>query len=377
VTRGRARRIVFAPDSFKGSISARAAARALADGWLSVHPRDEVTLAPMADGGEGTLDAFEAAVRGATRIPVSVSGPGGAAVPATWLLLPPDEGAQHGTGVVELAGTSGIELLGSERLPWTAHTRGFGQAILAALDSGVSRLVLGIGSSASTDAGMGMLSELGARFTDDRGEAVADGAAGLARVHRADLSGVRATPEGGVVVLCDVTNPLFGPDGAASVFGPQKGMTPADVVEADAALHRFSQLMPGDPGASGAGAAGGVGFALRAWGAEIISGAAAVSALTGLDAAIPLADFVLTGEGSFDAQSASGKAPHLIARLAREAGVAVGLVAGRIEQAAALDGFAATASLVELAGSADAAMQGPEEWLRVAGRAVAEAAGRG
>jgi glycerate kinase len=369
-------RVLVALDSFKGSIGASRAADALAEGWRSVRPADDVVTMPMADGGEGTVDAFAAAVAGATRIPVSVTGPADSPVEANWLLLPASDDAPRGTGVVELAATSGIELLGTARRPWSAHTRGFGQAIAAALDAGVSRLVLGIGSSASTDAGTGMLSALGARFTGDDDRPVPDGAQGLARVTRADLTGLRSMPQGGVVVLSDVTNPLTGPNGAAHVFGPQKGMTPHDVIEADAALTRFARLLPADPGANGAGAAGGVGFTLRAWGAEIVSGAAAVSELTGLDRAIPQADFVLTGEGSFDAQSASGKAPDLIARRAEDAGVAVGLVAGRIDAAASLDRFAATASLVELAGSSDAAMREPERWLRLAGRAFAEAAAR-
>jgi glycerate kinase len=369
-------RVIVAPDSFKGSIGAGRAANALAAGWRDIRPGDDVVPMPMADGGEGTLDAFEAAVAGATRVPLSVTGPADVPVEATWLLLPATEGAPSGTGVVELAATSGIELLGPARHPWSAHTRGFGQAIAAALDAGVSRLVLGIGSSASTDAGSGMLSALGARFTDDAGRPVPDGARGLSAVSHADLTGLRGLPEGGVLVLSDVTNPLAGPNGAAHVFGPQKGLSPDDVIEADAALSYFARFLPADPRASGAGAAGGVGFALLAWGADIVSGAAAVSELTGLDHAIRDADFVVTGEGSFDAQSAAGKAPDLIARRAQDAGVRVGLVAGRIERAASLDRFAATASLVQLAGSADAAMREPERWLRLAGRALAEAAAR-
>lgn len=368
--------VVFAPDSFKGSIPADEVAHALATGWRSVRTDDVLILKPMADGGEGTVKAFEAAVAGARRMPITVPGPAGVDVETSWLLLPATKDAAGGTAVVELANTSGIELLGSERRPWTAHTRGCGRAIVAALDHGVSRLVLGIGSSASTDAGIGMLTELGARFTEVGGEPVPDGAAGLTRVVRADLTGLRSLPEAGVVVLCDVTNPLTGPAGAAAVFGPQKGLTSADVVEADAALVRFARLLPTDPDEAGAGAAGGAGFALLAWGASLVPGAVAVSDLIGLPAVIREADLVITGEGSFDGQSASGKAPDLVTRIAAAANVPVGLVAGRIDRTAELGRFAATMSLTESAGSAEAAMTSPQTWLHEAGRALASTLGR-
>ena len=365
--------VVLAPDSFKGSIAADRVARALAAGWAGVRPDDELILKPMADGGEGTVDAFEAAVAGAQRMPVTVAGPDDVLIESSWLLLPPSEEATRGTAVVELASTSGIELLGSERRPWTAHTRGFGRAIAAALDHGVSRLILGIGSSASTDGGIGMLTELGARFVDGAGEPVPDGAAGLSRVAAVDLADLRVMPESGVVVLSDVTNPLTGSRGAAAIFGPQKGLTEADIVEVDAALVRLAGVIPADPDTPGAGAAGGVGFALLSWGAPLMPGAAAVSELIGLPAVIQQADVVITGEGSYDGQSASGKAPDLVTRTAHALGVPVGLVAGRIDRTADLDRFAALVSLSELAGSSEAAITSPETWLRQAGRDLAVA----
>lgn len=368
--------MVFAPDSFKGSIPADEVARVLAAGWGSVRAGDGLILKPMADGGEGTLNAFEAAVPGACWMPVTVPGPAGVDIESSWLLLPPTEDALDGTGVVELASTSGIELLGSDRRPWTAHTRGFGRAIVAALDHGVSRLVLGIGSSASTDGGIGMLTELGARFTGAGGAPVPDGAEGMSGVLAADLSGLRSLPEAGVVVLCDVTNPLTGPVGAAPVFGPQKGLTADDIVEVDAALVRLARLLPANPDDTGAGAAGGAGFALLAWGAPLVPGAVAVGDLIGLPAAIRDADLVITGEGSFDGQSAAGKAPDLVTRIAAAANVRVGLVAGRIDRTAELGRFAATMSLTELAGSATAAMSSPQTWLHEAGRALASTLGR-
>ena len=190
--------VVVAIDSFKGSIAAADAARAVADGWLDVRA-DAAVLRPMADGGEGTLDAFAAAVPDALRMPVRVTGPDGTPVDASWLLLPPTADAPAGTGVVELASTSGIELLGDRRLPWDADTTGFGQAIAAALDHGVSRLVLGIGSSSSTDGGVGMLQALGARFTDAAGAPIAPGARDLAAV--ADVDRFQSESDAGTQIF--------------------------------------------------------------------------------------------------------------------------------------------------------------------------------
>lgn len=367
--------IAIAPDSFKGTIGAADAATALAAGWRSVRPDDVVLLVPLADGGEGTVEAFATAVRGARRMSVTVTGPLGAPVEASWVLLPPTPDAPDGTAVVELANTSGIELLGTPprlRAP-DAHTRGFGQAIAAALAHGVSRLVLGIGSSASTDGGTGMLSALGARFLDASGRPVAAGGRGLAEVAAVDLSGLMPLPPGGVTVLSDVTNPLTGPSGAAAVFGPQKGATPDDVAALDVGLARFAGLLDADPAAPGAGAAGGTGFGLLAWGAELIPGSAAVADLVGLDEAVAEASVVITGEGSYDGQSAVGKVPAHVGAVAASAHVPVALVAGRIATDADMSGFVATASLTELAGSGEAAMADPARWLTAAGAQLARA----
>lgn len=364
-------KVVLAPDSFKGSIAAADVAAALADGWRTVDPDAEIVPRPMADGGEGTLDAFAAAIPGSTRMPVAVSGPHGRRVAASWLLLPPTDDAPNGTAVVELASTSGIELLSGHLLPLDAHSGGFGEAIAAALDHGVSRLVLGIGSSASTDGGTGVLTALGARFADAAGAAVRGGARGLNSVATADLSGLRALPPGGVVVLTDVTNPLLGAFGSAAVFGPQKGLGAAGVVRADAALARLAAILPADPDAAGAGAAGGVGFGLLAWGARLVPGAPEVAELIDLRGALAAASVVVTGEGSFDGQSAAGKAPTHVAALAAEAGVPVALAAGRISPDADTAAFAASASLTELAGSSAAAMTDSRAWLREAGAVLA------
>ncbi|MFK0403370.1 glycerate kinase [Microbacterium sp. NPDC090225] len=372
--------VVFAPDSFKGTIGAADVAAALAAGWGSVRPGDRVVLRPMADGGEGTVDAFAAAVDGAVRVPVRVTGPDGAPTDAAWLRLPATPDAPGGTGVVELASTSGIELLGERRIGEEAHTLGFGQAIAAALDAGVSRLVLGIGSSASTDGGTGMLTALGARFLDASGAPIAVGGRGLAELASLDLTGLRALPPGGVLVLSDVTNPLVGSLGAAAVFGPQKGLTGDAIARADAGLARLASVLPVDPETPGAGAAGGTGFGLLAWGARLVAGSAEVGELVGLPGALAEASavgptLVITGEGAFDGQSGAGKVPSYVAATAVGAGVDALLVAGRIDADADTSVFAAHASLTELAGSGEAAMQDPARWLRDAGAVLARSPG--
>jgi glycerate kinase len=366
-------RVVLAPDSFKGSIPAAHVAEALADGWLSVDPSAEIVARPMADGGEGTLDAFAAAIPGSTRVPVTVTGPHGRPVAASWLLLPATVDEPNGTAVIELASTSGIELLGADLRPLDAHSRGFGEAIAAALAHGVSRLVLGIGSSSSTDGGTGMLTALGARFTDAAGATIPLGARGLDTVATADLTGLRALPSGGVLVLSDVTNPLLGAFGSAAIFGPQKGLGETALVRADSGLARLAKLLPADPEAPGAGAAGGVGFGLLAWGARLVPGAGEVAELIDLRGALAAASVVVTGEGAFDGQSAAGQAPTHVARLAAEADVPVALVAGRISPDADTSAFAAAVSLSELAGGGGAAMSAPARWLREAGAVLARA----
>jgi glycerate 2-kinase len=390
-------RVVIAPDSFKGTASAADAASALAAGWRSVRPADDLVLRPMADGGEGTLDAFESAVPGARRMPVTVRGPVSAAVETHWLLL------HDGTGVVELAATSGITLLDPLE-PLDAHTAGFGEAIAAALDHGVERLLLGLGGSASSDGGVGALAALGGRFLDAARRPVRLGNRGLGTLARVDLSGLRPLPPGGAIILGDVTNPLLGELGAAAVFGPQKGADAATVEVLESNLARLARLVPsvgrvgseGRPGGRvasetrsggrvasearvsrpadlattpGAGAAGGTGFGLLAWGAQMGGGAALVARAVGLGDAISGADLVITGEGRFDGQSEAGKAPTVVAALASDAGVPTALVAGAIK--AEPRGFAASIALAELAGDAAHAIAEPLRWLEAAGAELA------
>jgi glycerate kinase len=355
-------RVVVSPDSLTGSATAVEAARALRRGWLRARPDDDVMIAPMADGGQGTLDVLEAAVPGARRVPVRVTGPDDRPVDAHWLHLP------DGTGVVEVASTSGITLL-DPLVPLTAHTRGFGQAIRAALDAGVPRLLLALGGSSSTDGGVGALRELGARAIHADGSPAGDGGGALAGIASLDLSGLRALPAGGARILGDVRAPLTGPAGAAAVYGPQKGATPADVRALEAGLAHLAGLLGVDPTTPGAGAAGGTAAGLLAWGAVVGSGSAGVAEAIGLAGLVAGADVVITGEGRFDAQSRTGKVASHVLDVAREHATAAILVAGSV--AAPTDGFAAARSLTDLAGSADAARADAATWLERAAEDVA------
>lgn len=359
------RTVVLAPDSFKGTATAIEAVKALAEGWRSEHPEDHLRLMPMADGGEGTLDAFEIAVPGAERMPVTVQGPDNRKVHTHWLLLP------DGTGVIELANTSGITLL-DPLLPLDAHSLGFGQAIAAALDHGVDRLLLAIGGSSSTDGGVGALVALGATFTDPTGRPVRLGNRALGMLARVNLTGLRPLPPGGATILSDVTSPLLGPDGAAAVFGPQKGANQAQVAGLESNLVRLARLIPVDPLIPGAGAAGGTGFGLLAWGARIESGASAVGEALALPAAVAEADIVITGEGRYDHQSRAGKVPSYLASLAADADAEAMLVAGVI--ASDPVGFVASRSLTDISGSTTAAMGDTVHWLREAGALLAQSA---
>ncbi len=361
-------RVVIAPDSFKGTATARDAARTLAEGWHSVRPDDELLMFPMADGGEGTLDAFETAVAGSIRMPVTVQGPDNRPVDASWLLLPGSAGTAGGTAVIELANTSGITLL-DPLLPLDAHTLGFGQAISAALDHGVHRLLLAIGGSASSDGGVGALAALGAQFIDPTGRPIRLGNRGLGQLARVRFDELRALPAGGAQILSDVNNPLLGPLGAAAVFAPQKGASPEQVEGIESGLKRLARLLPGFAETPGAGAAGGTGFGLLHWGAILTPGARAIGEAMGLADAVAGASVVITGEGRYDSQSAAGKVPAYVARLAEAAGASVMLAAGEVR--APSDDFAAAISLSELAGSPAAAMADPTRWLRAAGARLA------
>ncbi len=356
--------VVIAPDSFKGSLSARAVAAALADGWRSVRPGDDLLLVPLADGGEGTLDAIEAAVPSAVRHSAGqVTGPDGRPTPGEWLAL------ADGVAVIELAQASGLPLMGTLD-PLGATTRGTGEVIRAALAAGATSIVIGLGGSASTGGGAGALAALGFVLLDEQDEPIADGGGWLRDIVAADRREFVPPPPGGVVVLTDVTAPLLGPHGAAAVFGPQKGATPAQVALLDQGLAHYAHMVGGDPAAAGAGAAGGAGFGFATiWGARIVPGAEYLAQLSGINAAIEKADVVLTGEGRFDAQSLGGKTVGHILTLCE--GKSVGIIAGQVT----VETTAWSVSLADLAGSVEAALGHPEAWLRAAGAQAAKELG--
>jgi glycerate 2-kinase len=302
-------KIVIAPDSFKGSLSAVAAAAAMAAGAREVFPGAEIVELPVGDGGEGTVEAMVRAT-GGQRVGVRVTGPLGEPVEAAYGLL-----GDGRTAVVEMAAASGLGLVPPERRDARRTTSiGTGELIRAALAAGAERLIIGIGGSATNDAGAGAMTALGARFLDAKGAELPPGGAALAQLEHIDLSHFQRPPVGTeVVIASDVTNPLCGPTGASAIYGPQKGAGPEDVAALDAALERWAAIVARDVGAAvrdlpGAGAAGGLGAALRAFlGARMERGVELVLDAVGFDRYLEGADLVLTGEGKIDAQTAFGK----------------------------------------------------------------------
>jgi glycerate kinase len=319
--------IVIAPDKFKGSLTAREVADRVAAGIAAVNPDVPVVRVPVADGGDGTVDAALAA--GYERVDLRAEGPTGEPVDTAFAV-------RGETAVVEMASVSGLRLLPPERLaPRTASSYGTGEVVRAALDRGATTVVLGIGGSASTDGGAGLVQALGARLLDADGRELPRGGAALADLDRIDLSGLHSRlAQTHVVVASDVDNPLLGPNGAAAVYGPQKGATPDDVAFLDRALARWADVVEAAVGRPardrpGAGAAGGVGFAaMAALGGELRPGIGLVLELVRFAEHLPGAGLVITGEGSLDEQTLSGKAPAGVAAAAR--GVPVVAVAGRV-----------------------------------------------
>lgn len=368
-------KIVIAPDSFKECLPAAAVADALARGWRAARVGDTLAPVPMADGGEGTAAALAASAGGCLR-ELDATGPLGDPVRAAFALLP------DGTAVVEVAAASGLARVPeSRRDAPRACSRGTGELVRAALDAGARRLLLGLGGSATTDAGAGLARALGYRLLDAGGAALPPGGAALARLDRIDPTGADPRLRGlRVEAACDVDNPLCGPAGAAAVFGPQKGATPADVAALDAALARWAAVAARDLGVDtrnqpGGGAAGGLGAGAVAWlGATLRPGAALIAGAAGLDAALAGADLAITGEGQLDAQSLRGKAPVGVARAAAARGVPVVAVAGSVplpEAAWRGAGFAAVWSLSDLAGSEAAAKANAPDALAAAGAEIA------
>jgi glycerate 2-kinase len=325
-------RVVVAPDKFEGSLSAGQAASAIQAGLRRARPDVEVVRLPIGDGGAGTLDALVAS--GFERVPVPASGPTGEPVQAAIAV-------QGQRAFVEMAEASGLKRLPGGRLaPLEASTSGTGELVRAALDRGTRQLVLGIGGSATTDGGAGMAAALGVRFLDQGGAELPPGGAALLRLARVDVTGLDPRlRQVEVTVASDVDNPLVGPEGAAHVYGPQKGAGPDDVLLLDSALRRYARVLADDLGLElaatpGAGAAGGLGAGAIAFlGARIRPGIELVLELIGFQDAVAGADLVVTGEGKLDAQTLRGKAPVGVARAANAHGVPVVALAGAVEVA--------------------------------------------
>ncbi|MGI5391860.1 glycerate kinase [Streptomyces sp. CA-251251] len=325
--------MLVAADKFKGSLTAVEVAERVTAGLRRVVPDLAVEALPVADGGDGTVAAAVAA--GFERREVRVAGPLGDEVTAAFAL-------RGDTAVVEMAEASGLQRLPEDALaPLTASTFGSGELLRAALDAGARTIVFGVGGSATTDGGAGMLAALGARFTDRDGAPVAPGGGGLADLASADLSDLDPRLAGVELVLAsDVDNPLTGPKGAPAVYGPQKGASPEDVEALDAALAHFAKVLErtetvgaraAEYAASpGAGAAGGIGFGAMLLGARFRPGIEVMLDVLGFAPALERADLVITGEGSLDEQTLHGKAPAGVAAAARAANKEVVAVCGRL-----------------------------------------------
>ena len=344
--------VVIAPDKFKGSLTAAEAAERIAAGIRRAAPGTSVRTLPVADGGEGTVLAALAA--GYRREETVVSGPTGEPVTAVLAV-------REQTAVIEAAQASGLSLLpGGTKAPLTADSYGTGQLVARALELGCTRIVLGLGGVACTDGGAGMAQALGASLHDAEGQQLPPGGAALSRLSVLDLGTLPKALAGiEVVIAGDVDNPLLGERGAPAVYGPQKGASPADVAELDAALTHWADAVAALTGAdlreaAGAGAAGGLGFAAMALlGAQMRPGIELLLDLLGFDQAMRGARLVVTGEGCLDVQTLHGKAPAGVAAAAAGAGVPVAAVAGLLELTEEQwrgAGFAAAYALADLAG---------------------------
>ena len=327
-------RVVVAPQSLKGSLSAAEAGQAIARGVREVYPDAEISIVPVADGGEGTTQALVDASGGKV-IQRAVTGPLGAPVQAFLGLM-----GDGRTAVIEMAASSGLPLVpAGQRDPRVTTTCGVGELILAALDEGCTHFIVGIGGSATNDGGAGMAQALGARLLDAQGQEISFGGAALARLERIEIDRMDARLQNCVFeVASDVTNPLYGPTGASAVYGPQKGATPAMVAELDAALAHYAQIIERDLGQAvheipGAGAAGGLGAGLLAFlRATMRPGARIVLEAVRLEEQIREADLVITAEGRLDSQTAYGKSVGAVAAMARQYGLPVLAIAGGLEE---------------------------------------------
>lgn len=325
-------RILVAMDSFKGNLDSIAAAEAVREGILSVDPNADVSHCPLADGGEGTMDTLICHGRKNYKVAVWATGPHGEPVRCHYGVL------ENGTAVIEIAEAAGLTLIPEKRRrPTITTTFGVGEMIRDAIKRGCREFIIGLGGSGTNDGGAGMLEALGWSFLDEDGERIGRGAFGLKDLVRID--GENVMPELSQCrfrVACDVTNPLLGYNGCSAVFGPQKGADEKDVKDMDSWLASYSEKVrerfpTADPYAPGTGAAGGLGFAFSVFlGGVLESGADIIGQFLGIEEKIRSSDLIITGEGSFDGQSAMGKGPMYIARLGKKCGKPVIVLAGAI-----------------------------------------------
>lgn len=365
-------RVLIAPDCFGGTLSATQAVEAIARGWRAIAPADHLVLRPLADGGPGFVDVLHAALGGTTRQAL-VSGPLGRPVPATWL-------AHQDTAYIESAQACGLHLLTrAERSPLTATSAGVGELVVAAREAGMRTVVVGLGGSASTDGGAGLLGVLGAPALDGRGAQLGQGGGPL--VHCARLAGVPNLAGLTLVAAADVDNPLLGVRGTAAVFGPQKGADARAVDTLERAMTRWARVLRDATGRDvghmpGSGAAGGLGAALLALGGSVVSGAGLVRRLTGLDQALDSADLVITGEGRFDRQSLGGKLVTSVATTAARRGVPCVVLAGQVDlspRETVAAGVVAAYSVADQVGSVAASLADPTGTLAATASQVAAA----
>jgi glycerate kinase len=353
--------ILIAPDSFKGSATSAQVANALAEGWKISRPNDEIVIAPFADGGEGTLDCIESVTPSSVRIPLTVQGATGIEHKSSWLLVGSD------TAVIEMATLCGITTV-DQLDPLGAHSYGLGQAIKATLeDERVNEVLIAVGGSASTDAGMGALSALGFKGLDGDGKELALGGGDLHRLASIKRPTNIAKPARGIKILVDVQSPLTGLNGAAHIFGPQKGANSAQAEQLDKGLAHFLKVLNVDDRA-GFGAAGGVSCGLAVLlGATIVSGVETIADLIDLQEKIEKSDCVVTGEGSFDDQSYRGKAVGYLLEKGKEINRPVMIACGVNKNAAS----SSILSLIELAPSVQSAIDNSQRWLIECGKVLA------
>ena len=324
-------RFVVVPDSFKGSLTSMQAGSIIAESIRKHFPSAGIDVIPVADGGEGTVEALVKAASGEL-VDTRATGPLGRAMDTRFGIL-------HGdTAVLEIANVAGLPMVPKEeRNPFNATTRGLGELVKQALDRGLRKIVIGLGGSATNDGGMGMLSELGVRFRDASGELLRGFGRDVGQAASVDFGGLDPRlAECELIAGCDVKNPLCGPEGASRIFGPQKGAAPEQVEVLDRALKGYAELIeralerPALRDAPGAGAAGGLGFALLSLGFALSPGAQLVDRMVGLESRIAGADWVITGEGRTDGQSAYGKLPFYVASLAKKHGAKSILISGSL-----------------------------------------------